>query len=119
MPIIESPVKHWPGTVTLLDQLTMPQVLIFERVLAESGEFFEDKDGERVLKANTMWGAPDAKRIEGILACVEEWDLENFPDEVTVETFPATPRTSSHALISWLFGEIVKLYIGEVEIPNE
>jgi hypothetical protein len=30
-----------------------------------------------------------------------------------------SPRKASHELIKWLFGEILKVYNGELDIPNE
>jgi len=116
---IESKSKRWPGTVTLSDPMTLPQVIAFEKALQDSGEFFEDKDGSRVLKPKMMWGGPDAAYIVGVLACVEKWELEGFPKKVSSDNFPATPRKDSHELVQWLFGEILSVYAGEIDIPNE
>ena len=61
----------------------------------------------------------DKRQIPPIIACVEKWELENFPTSPTLETWEWTPRGESHKLVAWLFGEIKNIYIGEVEIPNE
>ena len=50
---------------------------------------------------------------------VEKWDLDNFPEDVTPETFPSTPLSDSDALIIWLSREINSLVAGTEEVPNE
>jgi hypothetical protein len=42
-----------------------------------------------------------------------------LPDPVTFEAIPLTPRPESHAFIDWIFSEIKKIYLGELQIPNE
>ena len=71
-----------------------------------------DKDGQ------IFFTVMDKPQLAGILACVEKWELSNFPENVTIETFPFSPRKASHELIEWLFGEIRKVYLGELDIPN-
>jgi hypothetical protein len=56
--------------------------------------------------------------LPGILACVEEWELEGLGRPVTLETFPATPVRASAELVGWLVEEVVKAYRGEEVIPN-
>lgn len=60
----------------------------------------------------------DEKRIPAICACVEEWNLGNFPKTVTPETFPASPRLDTTKLIEWLFYEIRLVYFGDLSVPN-
>jgi len=60
----------------------------------------------------------DKIRVPGILACVEKWDLENFelmPDG----SLPFTPRLDSHRLIAWIHDELRRVFLGELEVPNE
>ena len=121
--IIESPVKKFSGTVTLYEPLTMLMVMEFEASLTTRREFFNEveRDGEKVytLKPRTAWSAPDSEALKGIIPCVEKWDLEGFPEDVTPDTFPGTPRAASKRLVDWLLAEILKVYSGELEIPNE
>jgi hypothetical protein len=49
---------------------------------------------------------------------VEKWELQDFPPP-TADTFPMSPRKATHDLIAWIFGEAWRIYIGELEIPNE
>lgn len=107
MKILSSPSKRWHGSVTISDPMTLPQVMAIEEV-------FGSPEG----KGRVMKSVIDRKLLPAILACVEHWNLENFPEAVTVETFPATPRAESSALIRWLWNELYKVYIGETEIPN-
>jgi hypothetical protein len=72
------------------------------------------KEGERFF-----WTVTDKQAIPAVIACVEKWELKDFPEQPTVETFPWSPRKDSHELIDWLMGEIRKIYQGELEIPNE
>ena len=110
--VITSPIARWAGTVTIADPLTLPQVELFEAALELPAEA-ADKDGRVFLTVL------DKPQIPALLACVEKWALSGFPESVTADTFPMTPRKASHDLIAWLFGEIRKVYLGELEIPNE
>jgi hypothetical protein len=108
--VITSPSKRWKGSVTIADQLYLPQVELIEIGL------------EPILSNKTdsiFLTVLDKPKMPAILACVESWNLENFPNPPTVENFPMSPRKASHDLITWLFTEIRNVYIGELEIPNE
>lgn len=61
----------------------------------------------------------DDKQLPAIFGCVEKWELSGLPDNLTIDNFPSSPRSESHALIEWLFLEIRKVYLGETTIPNE
>ena len=115
--------KPFEGKVILHDPLTLPMVLAFEEALTTSGEFHEEKevDGEtlRVLKPNLMPGKRDAEYVKAILPSVEKWELTNFPENVTAETFPFTPRRASSELVNTLMLAMFEIYRGEVEVPNE
>ena len=121
--VITSEIKPFIGTVTLSDPLTMPQVVIIDGCLLERRDFFEQKeiDGEigYVIKDSANWSQPDSVAVKAICECVEEWNLEKFPEKVTPETFPGSPRKASKALIDWLINEILVIYQGETDIPNE
>lgn len=61
----------------------------------------------------------DKLKMPALMACVEVWELENFPEKITAENFPYSPRKHSHLLIDWIFAEIGKVYAGEAAVPNE
>ena len=98
--------------MVLADPLTMPQVREIEKVLSVA---IEDKGNN----GRVFLSVVDESMLPAICACVAEWHLSNFPETVTPETFPASPRRESHELIKWLFDEVYKVYKGETEIPNE
>jgi len=116
---IESPVEKFSGYVIISDPMTMPQVLAIEEALITSNAFFDDKKGNRILKPDVLWSAPDKEYLKGAILCVEEWHLGNMPESITSDTFPFTPRAASRQLIHWLFDEVLKVYAGEIEVPNE
>ena len=110
--VITSPVQRWAGTVTIADPLTLPQAAVIEDAI--SG--YEPTEGNvKIISLRVN----DEKQLPAILACVEKWELAKFPESVTLENFPASPRAASHNLVSWIFQEIIKVYFGEAEIPNE
>ena len=123
--ILTSPVKKWPGTITLPDFLTIGQAMKWEEALSKSRDILpecEPFEKDKPLTEN------QAKRIDkqttaealnlilpGILACVESWNLEGLDPN----KFPATPLLSRAILVSWIVDEITKLYNEENEVPNE
>lgn len=114
---IESPIKRWAGSVTIADPLTIPQAQLIENGVkpVDDAEMFDGLDGKKRYYPSVT----DKTQIPAILACVEKWELINFPENVTLENFPASPRGDSHKLIEWIFLEILKVYNGELDIPNE
>ena len=105
---ITSPVDKWPGTVTLHDPLTFPQVLAFQDAI----------DEVRGLSGEPTVSRVNYTMMSGVCICVEAWDLSGgFPEHPTPETFPATPRTSSAELASWLISEITDLFAEANEVP--
>lgn len=107
--VITSPVKKFPGTVTLSDPLTFPQVFAVEDALDKS------------IEVDSAFASSRARYavLPAIIECVEKWELEGIPENVTVETFPATPPTSTARLIAWLINEIVELFKEAEPDPNE
>jgi hypothetical protein len=103
--IVASPVKRFPGTVTLADPLTYPQAIAWGEAL--------DAARQEQSRARINYAL-----LPGILACVEEWRLGNIPANPTPETFPSTPLISSAQLLSWLIEEISKLFAEAEDIPN-
>lgn len=99
----------WEGSVTFADPLTLSQARLIEEAL-ESPQ--KSDDGK-------IWlSAIDEKRLPALFGCVTKWELKGLED-VTLDTFPASPRKASHKLIDFLFLELMKVYTGEAEIPNE
>lgn len=100
--VITSPVKKFPGTVTLADPLNFLQAAAFEKSLADMRELGE----------NATQTEADAAMIPGITACIEAWELAGVNGFI-----PATPRRASMQLIAWLVGEIAKLYQDADAVP--
>lgn len=108
--VITSQIKRYQGSVTIADPLTLPQAQLIEAGMRPT----EGEEGERIWLSTI-----DEKKLPAVLACVEKWELTNIPEGVTLQTFPASPRSASHKLIDWIFNEIFAVYIGESEVPNE
>jgi hypothetical protein len=107
--IIQSESDRWPGTVTICDQLTLPQVELIENAFE-----LQQGDGDKVF-----FTVIDKRHIPAIIACVEKWELKNFPIPPTLETWLMQARKESHTLIRQIWEAILKVYTGEQEIPNE
>ena len=108
--VITSPVKLWPGTVTLPDWLSLQQEAAWEEVI-------EGLEGEQVLGL-----AAKAKSallfVPVITGIVQSWELGGgFPCPPTLDTWPATPKISSALLLAWLIGEISAMHNEAVSIP--
>ena len=104
---IESPVKKYPGHVILHEPLTFPQVIAYQEAI----------NSVRSVEKIT-WTRLRFDLLSGILPCVKEWHLENFPDEPTIDTFPATPLIQAGEVVDWLQREITELLSEEEDIPN-
>ena len=103
--------KKWAGSVTLSEPLTLPQAEAFEAGLVIPKDY--------PTEGSVFHTVMDKEKLPALLACVEKWELSNFPAEVNAHTFPFSPRGANHELITWLYSEIGILYAGEAEIPNE
>lgn len=103
--IITSPVKHFPGRVTLADPLTFPQVITWEQALGAARA-----DGHSVMSAN-------AALLPGVLACVEKWDIAGLDNPPQADTFPATPLKPVAEFIAWLVVEISHLFDEADDVP--
>lgn len=136
--VIISPIKRWPGTVTIADPLTFEQaklvesgnrrpekvMRIFREWKAAQEKYGENsKEAKNVLNESYAYFEYDDIQIHAVVACVIEWHLDNFhtADEnkiVTANNFPGSPRKDSHELVSWIFSELTKIFKGDDEIPN-
>jgi hypothetical protein len=102
--VIHSPVKKWPGTVTLQDPMLFPA-------------YMRLKDALEVSSATEDPATKMSLSLPGVCACVEKWELAGL-GEVTPDTFPASPLRASAELFSWLMGEVVGLLSEAEDIPN-
>jgi len=100
----------WEGSVEIADPLNIAQAtLITEAVQLPK----QNEDGSYYLVAL------DSAKLPAIIGCVTAWNIKDFPEKVTFDNFPASPRKASHALIDMIFAEIMKVYNGETKVPNE
>jgi hypothetical protein len=103
---ITSPVKRWPGTVTISEPLTMPQYTAWIEAATKA------EAEEKTMLKSTCY-------LPGVIACVEKWELAGFPESVTVDTFPATPVKSSMLLLIAIVNAVWEVVNAEDEVPNE
>lgn len=114
--LIPSPVQRWPGTITLPDSLNFTQYFAWQESLA-SVEALAGK--EKLLVSDLAANEKLAHAmLPGVCACVEKWDLQNFPAHVGPDSFPATPRESSFLLLAALIAAINQLVTETDEVPN-
>ena len=120
--VIKSPVERWAGSVTLADPLTAPQVFAIEDALDETAEIEASAFKRSVAKDKKIemkWQSRfNYTYLPAILLCVESWDLDNFPDKLTRDTFPSIQSNDASILISTLFMELMKVYKEEKTVPN-
>lgn len=115
--VCTSPVKKWPGTVVISDPLSYPQLLRFREALGITKTVEKDADGD------PDWVAVNHAVLPGVMACIEEYHLQGFPEHPTIETgpdaFPSTPPQSASRLLAWLINEINALMAEAEPDPNE
>ena len=99
----------WKGEVVFYDPLTIAQEAEWEYALARLG---------RAQKEGGGASAVTLAILPGILACVSEWKLKDFPKDVTVDNFPARPKAERVKLLTWLIEQITDIY-KEDDDPNE
>ena len=123
---VEVDVKGWKGSVTFHEPLNMEQVFAIEdaqdsAVDTPDSKFLkkvQEVAGQEVQKVS--WSRRSDKLfLPPIFKCVEKWEIEGLPQDVTAESFPMTPRGKIHDLIDWLYGQLMTIYSGETDIPNE
>ena len=98
---IDSPVKRFPGSVTLSDPLTFPQSIQFGNAVRESIDMSTENSEEYYEYVKVI--------VPAIKVCVESWDIEEGGD-LTHETFPSTPRESAPELLAWIISEVSALF---------
>lgn len=93
---ITSPVKRWPGTVTLAEPMSFPQYIAWRDAMRSAQAYLQEQ-GDAAQQAEY-----DLLLLAGVRPCVEAWGLDSG---FTPEPFPATPRAASAKLIAWLVRE--------------
>jgi hypothetical protein len=104
---IKSPVKKWPGTVTLYDPLSLPQVVALEDAFAQV-----KKLGQKISLSKQH-----KELLPAIEDCVASWDLEGIKNPPS--PFPATPRKPANQLLNWLIEEVTALFSEDEEKKSE
>ena len=112
MPKRESPIEEFSGHIVLPEFLNVRQVRAFEDA------YFGDPNEHKKEGNRVYISVEDERMMPVILDVVKEWHLEGIPEKPSIETIPMTPATTGHALISWLSGELYKMYTGEKRDPN-
>ena len=107
---ITSPVKRFPGTVTLSDPLTLPQAIAMEQALKLTNEM---REGRTPSKRELNYAL-----LPGVCGCIESGEIKDWPG-LSADKFPGTPNGASAELMAWLLNEVVALYEDAEEIPNE
>ena len=98
--------------MVLHDPLTYPQVIAYQDAISDVVKLMEDGKEPTLQRLNFAL-------LPGIFACVEKWNLENIPENLTIESFPATPMQAAGELIDWLREEVLLLITQATEVPNE
>lgn len=111
--LITSPVVRWSGTVEIAEPITEAQAIEIERTQAIIRDAQSKADSENFNDLREALGK--SAKLRAIEACVIKWNLENF----TPNPFPFSPKKDAQKLIEWLYDEILSVYIGESEVPNE
>ena len=106
---VKCPAARYAGTVTFSDPILMPQSVTWQRALRTAQNIDQGTSAEF-----------NAALLPGVFAIVEKWELAGL-EEVTPETFPASPQAETDELIAWLINQIVIIFTGsgEVKDPNE
>jgi hypothetical protein len=138
----ECKVKGFEGHVIFHDPLNSEQVFAIEEAQDNAADAEKVKPSKfltqvyktkAIVEASEKGEAPqldenfvarwssktDHLFLPAILLCVKEWHLEGIPEDVTIDTFPMSPRSRASALVDWLWTQITMIYQGEIEVPNE
>ena len=113
---IKSPVKKWPGAVTLHDPLSLPQVVAIKEAFNSALELGSEKNkkGETIITDLSLYHKELAPAITD---CVQSWDLEGIDNPPS--PFPGTPIKPAAEVINWLSEEVTELFQEAEDPPNE
>lgn len=105
--VITSPVKRWPGTVTLPDWYDWGRL----------GKWQDDWDHVSELqKAEEKSLLIIKAQSESIFPMIDEWHLTGILDKP--DRLPATPTDDALTLHRWLIGEINKVINGDEGVDS-
>ena len=104
----ESPVKFYPGNVTLPDYLDHAQTTAYRAA----------SHAARAMPEDTPLIDFHHTLLPGLLVCVESWDIPKLRQPVTADNFPVTPPDSARKLTQWLLGIVSDLLHDAEDIPN-
>lgn len=116
---VKSPVERWAGDVVFVDPLLIEHVIAIENALDAAAESKDSaflsalsnaSDGKVIMQWTSR---QDALYIPVIKLCLESHSLP-----LDFDKFPASPRKDSHALVIFLWSELLKIYRGVNEVPN-
>lgn len=107
---ITSPVKEFPGTITLKQPLMMEEALALEEAIDQVREMQKTykAEGKKLSRIKT-----DAIYIPALCLCIEKAEIAGLDEHP--QKIPFTPRLASARFISWLVNELMTIYIGERE----
>lgn len=105
---VTSPSTRWPGSVTLSDPLTYPQLIVWYKAVSEASK--TSQDGSPVES--------DYAILRGVYTVVEKWDLQNWT-ATSPDNFPATPRKYVIEMVSWLIDSINALVDEAEALPPQ
>lgn len=102
---IQSPFTDYPGSITLPDGLTLPQMAAWELVM-------EVTRGRYDKAQSWLVALPSLANI------VEAWSIEGIPEKPTIENCEFSPYRRYKRFAGWVFSEVCKIYLGEEEYPK-
>lgn len=104
---IDSTVKAFPGHVVLHDPIPLVKIAAFRAAT-------RDVEWAKLVEPEVQ-----AEILPVLLPMVAEWHIENFPENVTTDTFPGTPAVEASELVIHLVNAVIGVMRGEkAEPPN-
>lgn len=117
-------IEGFKGFVHFAQPLNLEQVFAIEdaqdkAIEIEPSAFLTKLNERRGTPDTVSWSSRvDVHIIPAIVKCVDKFEIEGLPEKLTLETFPATPRSKATAFVSWCFNQLMTIYAGEQEVPN-
>ena len=102
--------EKWGGSVTLSDPLTIAQEAEWEYSYSAM-QAARERGGEISALVVAL--------LPGINACVEKWELKDFPERPTLDSWPRHQKMESAKLLACLVKNILDLYNDAQTVPNE
>ena len=119
MRIRPCPVAKWPGTLTLHDQVSYPDLIAFDDAQSEAEQYL----GAPIPDQPGYLTIVDVNRyrlalLPGLLHFVEACDLKGIDSPLTVNNFPAIPRPAAAQLFAWLRDCVQEILLGIDDDPK-